>query len=55
MLYKVYLQVNNMRNIIIVECRSTGTNFIQDIINRGYNPVILETKTPDSQEGEEYR
>ena len=34
-----------MRNIIIVDCISTGINFIGDIINRGYNPIILELKS----------
>ncbi len=33
-----------MRNIIVVECISTGKNFIGDIINRGYNPVVLHLK-----------
>ena len=31
-----------MRNIIVVDCVSTGVNYIEDIANRGYNPVILE-------------
>lgn len=31
-----------MRNIIVVDCVSTGANYIEDIVNRGYNPVILE-------------
>ena len=44
-----------MRNIIIVECRSTGTNFIEDIINRGYKPIVLECRYGDSQEGDEYK
>ena len=46
--------VNKMRNIIIVECKSTGINFIEDIINRGYNPVVLERKVVDSEKGEIY-
>ena len=33
-----------MKNIIVVDCISTGTNFIGDIINRGYNPIVLELK-----------
>ena len=33
-----------MRNIIIVECISTGLNYVQDIINRNYNPIVLELK-----------
>ena len=44
-----------MRNIIIVECASTGINYVQDIITRNYNPVVLETKTlNDSEESMEY-
>lgn len=43
-----------MRNIIIVECKSTGVNFIEDIINRGYNPVVLEVSYSDSKKGDEY-
>ena len=31
-----------MRNIIIVEPGSTGYNFVEDIVRRGYNPVVLE-------------
>ncbi len=33
-----------MRNIIIVQCMSTGKNYIQDIIDRNCNPVVLEVK-----------
>ena len=33
-----------MRNIVIVECISTGINFIQDIVNRNCNPIVLETR-----------
>ena len=43
-----------MENIVIVECRSTGINFIEDIVNLGYNPVILETKVADTEHGKEY-
>lgn len=43
------------RNIIIAECKSTGINFIEDIINRGYNPVILDTNYTDSEVGNEYK
>ena len=35
-----------MKSIVIVDCKSTGLNFIEDIINRGYNPVVLELKAP---------
>ena len=33
-----------MDNIIIIECLSTGKNFIKDIIKRNYNPIVLEQK-----------
>ena len=46
---------NNKRNIIVVECISTGTNFIEDIINRGYNPIVLEAKIIDTEEGKKYQ
>ncbi|WP_296862330.1 ATP-grasp domain-containing protein [uncultured Methanobrevibacter sp.] len=40
-----------MRNIIIVQCMSTGKNYVQDIIDRNYNPIILEMKAfEDSDE-----
>ena len=43
-----------MRNIIVVECISTGKNFIGDIINRGYNPVVLDLKNVDTEDGKEF-
>ena len=43
------------RNILVVECISTGINFIEDIINRGYNPIVLEPKRIDTEEGKEYQ
>lgn len=33
-----------MDNIIIVECISSGKNFIKDIVRRNYNPIVLEQK-----------
>ncbi len=33
-----------MDNIIIVECFSSGKNFIKDIVRRNYNPIVLEQK-----------
>lgn len=45
----------NKGNIVIVECRSTGTNFIGDLFARGYNPVLLDTRVPDSEDGEHYK
>ena len=44
-----------MRNIIIVDAISTGMNFIYDIISRGYNPVVIQSKiSGDSPEVKEY-
>ena len=43
-----------MRNIIVVDCISSGTNYIEDIVNRGYNPVILEL-LPGEANPEEYK
>ena len=43
-----------MRNIIVVECISTGKNFIEDIINRGYNPVVLHLNDSDTEEGKKF-
>lgn len=41
-----------MENIIVVDCFSTGVNFIKDIVNMGYHPVVLELKpNPDDVEG----
>lgn len=34
-----------MKSIIVVDCFSTGINFIGDIVNRGYRPVVLELKS----------
>lgn len=33
-----------MKDIVVVDCISSGVNFIRDIFNMGYNPVILELK-----------
>lgn len=41
-----------MRNIVLVDMRSTGINYVGDVINRGYNPVVLELKFPEGQEEE---
>ena len=49
------MENENRRNIIIVECKSTGVNFIADIFNRGYYPVLLDTLSPDSEVGREYK
>ena len=39
-----------MKNIIIIDPFSTGYNYVEDVIRRGYNPIVLETsieKTPE--------
>ncbi len=41
-----------MRNIVLVDTRSTGLNYVGDVINRGYNPVVLELKFPEEHEEE---
>ena len=45
-----------MRNIVVVECISTGTNYIQDIVARNYNPVVLEmAESGDNEEALLYK
>ena len=45
-----------MRNIIIVQCMSTGKNYVQDIIDMNCNPIVLEMKPfGDSEEAMEYQ
>ena len=39
-----------MRNIIVVDCKSSGVNYIADIVNRRYNPVVLELKPVEGHE-----
>lgn len=43
-----------MKSIIIVDCISTGINYIGDIVNRGFKPVVLEL-IPAGEDVEEYR
>ena len=43
-----------MGNIIIVECISTGVNYIADIKNRNHNPVVMNTRLNESGETEMY-
>ncbi len=43
-----------MRNIIVVDCISSGTNYIEDIVNRGHKPVILELQ-PSEFDVDEYK
>ena len=45
-----------MRNIVVVECISTGTNYIQDIVARNYNPIVLEmAESGDNEEALIYK
>ena len=34
-----------MKNLLIVDPVSTGYNFVEDAVRRGYSPVVLTTKT----------
>ncbi|WP_407461565.1 ATP-grasp domain-containing protein [Methanobrevibacter sp.] len=43
-----------MENIIIVECMSTGIYFVQDIVDRNYNPIVLDSKLIDNEVGRTY-
>ena len=43
-----------MKSIIIVDCISTGINYIGDIVNRGFKPVVLEL-IPAGEDVEAYR
>ena len=43
-----------MKSIIIVDCISTGINYIGDLINRGFKPVVLEL-IPAGEDVEAYR
>ena len=43
-----------MENILIVECMSTGINFIQDIVDRNYNPIVLDLKNIENEIGNTY-
>ena len=43
-----------MRNIIVVEAISTGANFIRDIVNRNYNPIILNTRIEETEDNQAY-
>lgn len=39
-----------MRNIVIVEPHSTGMNFIQDVVRRGFGLVVLQMKNMGNNE-----
>ena len=43
-----------MRNIVVVEAVSTGFNFIRDIVNRNYNPIILNRKIEETEDNQAY-
>ena len=43
-----------MESILIVECMSTGINYIQDIVDRNYNPIVLDLKDIDNEIGNTY-
>ena len=43
-----------MRNIVVVEAVSTGFNFIRDIVNRNYNPIILNTRIEETEDNQAY-
>ncbi len=42
-------------NIVVVEATSTGYNYIGDIIKRGYEPVVLESRIGDPEAEEFFR
>lgn len=44
-----------MRNIVVVEAASTGYNYIRDIVNRNFNPIILDMKDDGSEESKQYK
>lgn len=44
-----------MRNIVVVEASSTGYNYIRDIVNRNFNPIILDMKGDGSEESKQYK
>lgn len=43
-----------MRNIVIVEAISTGYNFIRDIVNRNYRPIILDMNVKATEDNKPY-
>ena len=47
--------VFNVRNIVIVEAISTGYNFVEDAVRRGYNPIVLEYETEGSDDYDSVR
>ena len=43
-----------MRNIVVVEAISTGLNFVRDIANRNYYPIVLNPKVDETEDNQEY-
>lgn len=44
-----------MRNLLIVEAASTGYNYAEDAVRRGFNPVVLEIRDDDTEGTAELR
>ncbi|MBR5338038.1 MAG: ATP-grasp domain-containing protein [Lachnospiraceae bacterium] len=44
-----------MRNIIIIDAFSTGYNYVEDVVRRGYNPIIMNTRQEKESEVVGYR
>lgn len=44
-----------MRNIVVVEASSTGFNYIRDIVNRNFNPVVLDMKVEGTEANKAYK
>ena len=44
-----------MRNIVVVEAASTGFNFIRDIANRNFHPIVLDMKLEGTEGNKEYK
>ena len=47
--------VVQLRNIVVVEAISTGFNYIRDIVNRNFYPIVLNTKIDCTEENEAYQ
>ena len=37
------------KKIIIIECLSSGANYIKDILDEGYEPILLELPCPEKK------
>lgn len=40
------------RTIVVIECISSSVNYIQDIIDEGYEPVLVEMPVPEEEKDE---